>query len=91
VTDARCEYEAQGRDFERCTYLPARVSYVDDDLAVAVTDLARARFVACLHEHFDGLGTGPALMRDRPARPARGSASVASVPRVTKSVTPAGR
>lgn len=54
VTDAWCEYEAEGRDFERSTYLPARASYVDDDLVVAVTDLARARFVTCFHEHFDG-------------------------------------
>ena len=34
--------------------LPARVSYVDDDLVVAVTDLPRARFVTGFHEHFDG-------------------------------------
>lgn len=54
VTDAWCEYEAEGRDFARSTYLPARASYVDDDLVVAVTDLARARFVTCFHEHFDG-------------------------------------
>lgn len=54
VADAWCEYEAQGRDFERSTYLLARASYVDDDLVAAVTDLARARFVTCFHEHFDG-------------------------------------
>ncbi len=54
VTGAWCEYEAQGRDFDRSAYLPARVSYVDDDLVVAVTDLARTRFVTGFHEHFDG-------------------------------------
>ena len=54
VTGAWCEYEAQGRNFERSAYLPARVSYVDDDLVVAVTNLARTRFVTCFHEHFDG-------------------------------------
>jgi hypothetical protein len=54
VTDSWCEYEAQGRDFDRSAYLPARVSYVDDELVVAVTDLAGARFVTCFHEHFDG-------------------------------------
>src|SRR6516165_1705926 len=54
VADAWCEYEAQGRDFDRGAYLQARASYVDDDLIVAVTDLARARFVTYFHEHFDG-------------------------------------
>jgi hypothetical protein len=54
VADAWCEYEAQGRDFERSTYLAARVSYVDDDLVVAVTDRDRTRIVTCFHEHFDG-------------------------------------
>ena len=54
LTGAWCEYEAQGRDFGRSAYLPARVSCVDDDLVVAVTDLARMRFVTCFHEHFDG-------------------------------------
>src|SRR5262249_7010034 len=54
VANAWYEYEAQGRDFERSTYLPAWVSYVDDDLVVAVTDPVRARFVTCFHEHFDG-------------------------------------
>ena len=44
VTGAWSEYEARGRDFERSTYLPARVSYVDDDLVVAVNDLAPTRF-----------------------------------------------
>ena len=44
VTGAWCEYEAQGRDFERSAYLPGGVSYVDDDLVVAVNDLARTRF-----------------------------------------------
>jgi hypothetical protein len=51
---AWCEYESQGRDVERSTDLPARVSYVHDDLGVAVTDPARARLVTCFHEHFDG-------------------------------------
>jgi hypothetical protein len=54
VDGAWCEYEAQGRDFDRAAYLQARASYVDDDLVVAVTDLPRARFVTCFHEHFDG-------------------------------------
>jgi hypothetical protein len=54
VADAWYEYEAQGRDFERSTYLAARVSYVDDDLVVAVTEPARARFVTGFHEPFDG-------------------------------------
>ena len=54
VAAAWCEYEAQGRDFDRSTYLEPRVSYVDDDLVVAVTDRDRARFVTCFHEHFDG-------------------------------------
>ena len=72
VTGAWCEYEAQGRDFERSAYLPARVSYVDDDLVVAVTDLARTRFVTCFHEHFDGRqpphGRNPGSgVSDRPA------------------------
>ena len=44
VTGAWCEYEAQGRDFDRRAYLPVRVSYVNDDLVVAVNDLPRARF-----------------------------------------------
>lgn len=52
VTGAWCEYEAESRDFERNTYLPARASLVDDDLVVAVTDMARTRFVTCFHEHF---------------------------------------
>ncbi len=53
VTGDWCDYEAQGRDFERSTDLPARVSYVYDDLVVAVTDLPRARFVTGFREHFD--------------------------------------
>ncbi len=54
MTGAWCEYEAEGRDFERSAYLPARVSDVDDDLVVAVNDLARTRFVTGFDEHFDG-------------------------------------
>ena len=54
LTGAWSEYEAQGRDFDRSAYLPARVSDVDDDLVVAVTDPSRTRFVAGFHEHFDG-------------------------------------
>lgn len=54
VAGAWCEYEAQARDFDRGVYLQGRVSYVDDDLVVSVTDRDRARFVTCFHDHFDG-------------------------------------
>ena len=29
------------------------VHYVDNDLVVAIIDIARASFVTCFHEHFD--------------------------------------
>jgi hypothetical protein len=53
VFDSWCEYEAQGRDFALSAYLKLRASYVDDDLVVAVVDIARSFFVTCFHEHFD--------------------------------------
>lgn len=53
VADSWCEYEAQGRDIEQRAYLEPRASYVAADLVVAVTDVSRASFVACFHEHFD--------------------------------------
>jgi hypothetical protein len=53
VSDSWCEYEAQGRDFAQSTYLEPRASYVDNDLVIAVTDILRASFVTCFHEHFD--------------------------------------
>jgi hypothetical protein len=53
VSDSWCEYEAQGRDLARSIYLDLRAYYVDADLVVAVTDVPRARFVTCFHEHFD--------------------------------------
>jgi hypothetical protein len=55
VTDSWYEYEAQGRDYALSAYLKARAHYVDDDLVVAITDVARSFFVTCFHEHFDGL------------------------------------
>jgi hypothetical protein len=48
-----CEYEAQGRDFVLSTYLTPHAFYVDDELVVAITDVARFSFVTCFHEHFD--------------------------------------
>jgi hypothetical protein len=53
ITGSWCEYEAEGRDYALSAYLKARVYYVDDELIVAITDLARSLFVACFHEHFD--------------------------------------
>ncbi len=53
VTGSWCEYEAQGRDFTRDTYLAVRAYYVDDDLVVSIADQPRSRFVTCFHEHFD--------------------------------------
>ena len=52
-TDSWCESEAQARDFKLSEYVRPRVYYVDDDLVVAIVDLARALFVTCFHEHFD--------------------------------------
>ena len=51
--DSWCEYEAQGRDFKLGAYMSARAHYVDDDLVVAIVDVARSLFVTCFHEHFD--------------------------------------
>jgi hypothetical protein len=53
VSGSWCEYEAQGRDFVLRTYLNSRAHYVDDDLVVAIVDVARSFFVTCFHEHFD--------------------------------------
>ncbi len=54
VADSWCEYEAQGRDFARDAYLQVRAFYVDDDLVVAIANVARLLLVTCFHEHFDG-------------------------------------
>jgi hypothetical protein len=53
VSNSWCEYEAQARDFVRSDYLKARAHYVDDDLVVAIVNVARSLFVTCFHEHFD--------------------------------------
>jgi hypothetical protein len=53
VAASWCEYEAQGRDFQRGTYFDVRAYHVDDDLVVSITDQSRSQFVTCFHEHFD--------------------------------------
>jgi hypothetical protein len=53
IANSWCEYEAQGRDFARNACAKLRAFYVDDDLVVAVVDIARSLFVTCFHEHFD--------------------------------------
>jgi len=53
VSDSWCEYEAQARDFALRAYVKPRAHYVDNDLIVAIVDLARSLFVTCFHEHFD--------------------------------------
>ncbi len=35
------------------TYYPRAAYFVDDDLVVAITDLARGLFHTCFHEHFN--------------------------------------
>src|SRR5438270_11656459 len=47
------EYEGEGRNVAgQCYYAPAAY-FVDDDLVVAITDLARGSFHTCYHEHFN--------------------------------------
>jgi len=53
VSDSWCEYEAQVRDFALSSYVKPRAHYVDDELVVAITNVARSLFVTCFHEHFD--------------------------------------
>src|SRR5262249_33654309 len=52
VLNVWLEYEARSYDQTLRVYLEARAAYVDGDLVVAWTDLDRARFVTCFHEHF---------------------------------------
>ncbi|HUY34591.1 MAG TPA: hypothetical protein VMV69_17740 [Pirellulales bacterium] len=62
VATAWGEYEAQGRDVARMSYYPKAALFVDNELVVAVTDLGRAEFLTCFHEHFDvphGIDPGP--------------------------------
>jgi hypothetical protein len=47
------EYEGEGRNVAGQCYYPHAAYFVDDDLAVAITDLARNRFHTCYHEHFN--------------------------------------
>jgi hypothetical protein len=53
VASAWCEFEARGRNIARGDYGPGRAYFVDDELVVAITDMPRAGFVTCYHEHFD--------------------------------------
>jgi len=53
VSESWFEYKAQVRDFALCSYVKPRAHYVDNDLVVAITDVARTSFVTCFHEHFD--------------------------------------
>jgi hypothetical protein len=53
VSGSWCEYEGQGWDIALRIHLTARAFYVDNDLVVAITDVARSSFVTCFHEHLD--------------------------------------
>jgi hypothetical protein len=53
VARSWCEYEGQGWDRLGGAHTEARAHFVDDDLVVGITDLARTAFVTCFHEHFD--------------------------------------
>lgn len=52
---AWAEYECVSWDVKARTYRPPAAYLVDDQLVAAVTDLARADFITCFHEHFDGI------------------------------------
>jgi hypothetical protein len=47
------EYEGEGRNVAAQSYYPPAAYFVDDDLVVAITDLARNLFQTCYHEHFN--------------------------------------
>jgi hypothetical protein len=53
VVNAWAEYEGRGRDVQAGAYYPPAVYFVDDDLVVAITDMARQSFLTCFHEHFN--------------------------------------
>ena len=53
VLDSWCEYEAQSWDRVLNAHRKTSAYYVDNDLVVAIVDIARASFVTCFHEHFD--------------------------------------
>lgn len=62
LTTAWAEFEGARWNGVVGDYDEPRATYVDDDLIVAVTNLPRAVFVTCFHEHFDrphGVEPGP--------------------------------
>ena len=52
------EYEGEGRNVAAQNYYPRAAYFVDEQLVVAITDLARNGFHTCYHEHF-GRPHGP--------------------------------
>ena len=53
MSNAWAEYEGRGRDVQAGAYYPQAAYFVDDDLVVAITDVARQSFLTCFHEHFN--------------------------------------
>jgi hypothetical protein len=54
VQHAWAEYECVSWDVVARAYRSPAAYFVDDQLVVAVTDLAKSDFITCFHEHFDG-------------------------------------
>ena len=53
VANAWAEYEGEGGKASDHGYYDASAYFVDEDLVVVITDLARSRITTCYHEHFD--------------------------------------
>lgn len=53
VRQCWAEFEAQKRNGRIGGYHDPSAYFVDNDLLTAITDLRRARFITCFHEHFD--------------------------------------
>jgi len=51
--NAWAEFEGEGGKASDHGYYEPAVYFVDDELVVVITDLARLRFTTCYHEHFD--------------------------------------
>ena len=62
--NAWAEFQGEGRNRRASEHYPLSTYFVDDELIVAVTDLARQEFHTCFHEHFDracGVDPGPGV------------------------------
>lgn len=66
------EYQAEKAHTYDDEFDPPRLTHVDDELVIAITDLPRAQMITSFHEHFDrphGVEPGPrATVGDRKLR-----------------------